>query len=507
MKKTLLSLAACAMMAGTADAAMYIVGDPAGKWSPQTGIEMTEADGGYKWTGNVASGQWFAFATQLLDSDDWDTFNSTYRLNPQDNGTFAEAGEYTLEIGGKDRAFQGNGENVTFFIKEVGGVYTLTVTEHETIPLYLIGQPDGHQWSPMEGIRMKNVDGGWEWSGFVAETDYFAFATQLMDSEDWDTFNANYRISPDENGVAATTGEYPLHLGNPEGACHGNNTNVTYFVKEVDGAYTLVVTENGEPVIPDDPGFPEDATWSVVGQFNNWGQDPDFQMTKIRDGVWKATMYNFSGEFKFRANNSWDINLGIDGEVGTIEGDGDFALVVNGGNFYIPEEVEEVIFELDVKNLKLTVDGLTPSMLALRGSFVDWAFEWSYLFMEVDEGIYSLYLDGIEADWEFKISDQEWTEFYTTGVSDMKAGEIYPLIDRDGPNMGVDNSYTDVTMFLNLEDEYFTFYGELAAVEAVNEIATGKARFFNLQGVEVTNPSNGIFVRVMNGKSEKITVK
>ncbi len=388
MKKSLLAFAACAMLAGSANAALYLIGDPAGAWSPQTGIEMTEADGGWKWTGTVEANQWFAFATQLLDSDDWDTFNSTYRLNPQDNNTVAGAGEYTLVVGGKDKAFKGNG------------------------------------------------------------------------------------------------------------------AEVTYFIKEADGVYTLTVTEEGE--VPEQPK----AEWGVVGSFNNWGENPDFKMTEIRDGVWKATMYDFSGDFKFRANESWDINYGpAEGEKVLVEADGSFPVGATDANFNIPEEVEEVILELDLNNMTLTVDGLTPSFLALRGSFIDWNFEWSYCFTEVEDDVYMLYLDGVEKDWEFKISDQDWTEYYTTGVTDMKAGEIYELADPNASNMGVDNNYTEVTMFLNLEDGYFTFFGEVSDSVALNEIANGKARYFNMQGVEVSNPSDGIYIRVINGKSEKISVK
>lgn len=378
------------MLAGSADAAIYIVGDPAGAWSPVKGIEMKEVDGGYKWTGTIASDKWFAFATQLLDKEDWDTFNSTYRLNPSVNNTVAAPGEFGLILGGKDNSFKGCGAEVTFFIKETDGAYTLTVS-----------------------------------------------------------------------------------------------------------------SESDVPVVPDDP---VEEKWGVVGQFNNWGETPDFAMTEIRPGVWKATMYDFSGEFKFRANSDWSHNYGP-AEEALIEADGVFPIGETNSNFKIEEEVEEVILELDLNNMTLTVDGLTPSMLALCGSFIDWDFEWSYLFQEVDDDVYMLYLDGVEKDWRFKITDKDWTEYYTTGVTDMKSGEMYPFVDRDAGNMGVDNDYTEVSMFFDLEENIFWFQGEVSTSVASMEIANGKARYFNIQGVEVTNPSDGIFIRVINGKSEKITVK
>ena len=40
----------------------------------------------------------------------------------------------------------------------------------------------------------------------------------------------------------------------------------------------------------------------------------------------------------------------------------------------------------------------------------------------------------------------------------------------------------------------------IAGIEAEN----GEAVYFNLQGVRVQNPENGIFIRVQNGKATKI---
>ncbi|MDE6803884.1 MAG: hypothetical protein K2J29_04555 [Muribaculaceae bacterium] len=48
MKKSLLTLASFALMAGSANA-MYLIGAPAGEWNPAVGIEMEEVDGGWQW--------------------------------------------------------------------------------------------------------------------------------------------------------------------------------------------------------------------------------------------------------------------------------------------------------------------------------------------------------------------------------------------------------------------------------------------------------------------------
>lgn len=126
MKKSLLAAAAVAMMS-TSASAMYIVGDIVeGGWSPANGIEMTAVEGGWEWTGNMAAGQYFAFATQLEPSGDWDTFNSTYRLGPDANNTVAGEGEFALSF--KETSFKGAGADCTYFVKEENGAYTLKVT-------------------------------------------------------------------------------------------------------------------------------------------------------------------------------------------------------------------------------------------------------------------------------------------------------------------------------------------------------------------------------------------
>lgn len=50
--------------------------------------------------------------------------------------------------------------------------------------------------------------------------------------------------------------------------------------------------------------------------------------------------------------------------------------------------------------------------------------------------------------------------------------------------------------------------GESAGVETISkEIKSGEAVYYNIQGVKVANPSNGLFIKVQDGKSSKVLVK
>lgn len=368
--------------------------------------------------------------------------------------------------------------------------------------MYLIGAPAG-EWNPAVGIEMEEVDGGWQWIGYVGLSDYFAFATQLDKSGDWDNFNANYRLSPEQDGTAAAQGVYMLHSGTPEGAFHGLDTECTYFVSEVEGEYTLTVTVNGE--VPPTP----EATWGVIGSFNDWADD--VPMTKVADGVWSVTMPELDGEFKFRANNSWDVNYGGKEYSFDIYEDGNYQLEANGLNFII-DDATDVTLTLDLNNMVVSVTGYVsvPKMLALRGNFIDWEWEWGYYFMESEEpGVYFLYLDAVDADWEFKIANQDWSEQYTTQNPDMVAGEVYDLTVNDGSsaNMGVAQAYTDVLMTLDLNNNTLSFTGNgMSGVSSV-ETTDSAAEYFNMQGIRVNNPVKGVYIRVVDGKSEKVMIK
>lgn len=92
---------------------MYIVGSPAGYWDPKNGIELTEVDGSWQWTGTVGLNEYFAFATEIGDFD-WDTFNSQYRIGPTIYDALARPGEMKL-YQGMQYSLRGNGGGVSIY--------------------------------------------------------------------------------------------------------------------------------------------------------------------------------------------------------------------------------------------------------------------------------------------------------------------------------------------------------------------------------------------------------
>ena len=71
-----------------------------------------------------------------------------------------------------------------------------------------------------------------------------------------------------------------------------------------------------------------------------------------------------------------------------------------------------------------------------------------------------------------------------------------------------DGDPTKTSDFNALPGHIYTTAGDRGVYSGVNNITSdpsdAPARYFNMQGVRVLNPSNGIYIRVINGKAEKV---
>lgn len=471
MRKLLLSLLAVGAMAVPANA-LYLIGNPAGGFSPSKGIEMDEIDGlgheTWTWTGEMQENDYFAFATKLLDApteenNTWNEFNANYRLSPAADGTEAVNGVFPLHFGAPDVAFKnvgtyskycvtrdaegeynlnvtliaaypytspynewsligefndwngdvemtrvndnvwtvtvdklagqfkfrankdwklniGSGDDATVLPEKSlqfavdGGNFEIAETENVTLTLdleagtltfgeptiveketmYLIGEPAG-RWDPSVGIEMNKTAEGWVWEGAIGQNQGYAFATQLGKENveggenTWDDFNKNYRLSPAENNLEAVDGDFPLYSGNSSNAFKGMNTYSKYTItKNEEGEYNLNIL-----LIAAQPVSSPLNKWSLIGAFNGW--NGDVEMTQVSDSVWTVTVDKLDGDFKFRANKNWKLNLGAVSEDKAAVSFGNlYAAATDGPNFNIAE-AENVTLRINTDNMTLSV--------------------------------------------------------------------------------------------------------------------------------------------------------
>ena len=161
MKKTftlILSLVV-ALMTLQASAAMYIVGNgPFGNWEPDGGVQMTSQGSGTYTYSTVVSGEvYFVFGDGR--SSNWTTFNNNYRYGPS-------TGDTQVPIDGTWTTTQKAGDHGAYYFTGDGSTYTFTFDQNNkrfkitgeggTVDpgvLYILGEVNGHGWSPAAGRR------------------------------------------------------------------------------------------------------------------------------------------------------------------------------------------------------------------------------------------------------------------------------------------------------------------------------------------------------------------
>ncbi len=158
----------------------------------------------------------------------------------------------------------------------------------------------------------------------------------------------------------------------------------------------------------------------------------------------------------------------------------------------------------------------------LRGGMNDWGApeDWR---METSDGI-TYWFDcqgatAIPAATEFKIADAGWAqinygaagivaaddefpnEFYYNGNNSITEEEYTGTIKAILPEELGDGSVMLVYLYPTIVD-----HGN-AGVSNVNVDANAPAVYYNLQGVEVVNPANGLFIKVQGNTVSKVLVK
>lgn len=279
------------------------------------------------------------------------------------------------------------------------------------------------------------------------------------------------------------------------------------------------------------------ADFFVVGSningVSSWwdgGDDPEFKvpghMKDMGNGIWKWEGTELGTGFKLN-NGTWDAPTNFGGNGAEIEEGEEYELGI-GSNANIMlwncAVVKKPVVTLNVSN----PDAPTVIVEGEWGGTIDWYLtgmtvagerDWNVLdneaancFKAVDdeEGIFVIDAYTIEdEEGSFKVSSTGYGAEY--GTTD---GEI-TFIDAENMSaelepwagQGGDVPYTltpgDYKITWNLNDKAIVFEGADTAVEgiAAEEV---EYTYYNMQGVKVANPVNGVFVKVAGKKALKV---
>lgn len=189
---------------------------------------------------------------------------------------------------------------------------------------FLAASGYGNDWTPSDAVRIAApLDDPEDFEGFVNMAVDGAQYKFLPTSE---SFDGDYGDTGDSDGTFSGTIEQDgeVNCGTPDGTAgyylvRMNTEDLTYSLQKTDWALTGAATPNGWPDDADPVGTADqDMTY-----------DPDNQ-------IWFIDVNLTAGEFKFRANDAWDINLGADDNGdGSMDFGGGNLSVDNGGNYRV----------------------------------------------------------------------------------------------------------------------------------------------------------------------------
>ena len=265
-------------------------------------VNVTEAQ--------AADGWWWKIIPQSTwETGEWlETDYSQY--GPAEDGTTALTGALMPRLNGADPGagkFMESGPwKLTINMEDLTYEFSSAVTE-----LYTPGNANG--WDVAGSQKLPTTD-FINYNGFAYLNGEFKFTN----APNWD--GINYGAGAEEGTISTTGG----NLSAEEGVywCSVNIPELTYSLTEI-------------------------TSISMIGNFNGWGGDEELTQTS-NPLIWTGTLTipsGDNGEWKFRMNHDWGINLG------GVEAD----LVPNGGNLISAEGTYTVTLDLTAVPYACTV--------------------------------------------------------------------------------------------------------------------------------------------------------
>ena len=274
------------------------------------------------------------------------------------------------------------------------------------------------------------------------------------------------------------------------------------------------------------------AQMYVCGNGVGLGWEPATPLEVTAEGGFYTTTIADLVEFKISSTKGdWDaFNAGaytvnyVEENIGTA-----VELTPSDANISAPWKGEwTIVVAQDFSTIKMTTTTPKPDPNAkpevyVRGTVNGWAGDaetlapWKFTYVSEDDEAYTYYFDCKDATTittadEFKIADADWgaINYGAGGEAELDEEMVWNYNDN---NTTVAADYTGTIEFvlskIAKEPALVTFHTEF--LSGINNIAVDNAnapvQYFNLQGVEVANPENGIYIRRQGNKATKVLVK
>lgn len=441
---------------------------------------------------------------------------------------------YTYALGGGDLSMAGTVENAVLTLDT--NKKTLLVTgkakENDYDVIYITGD-FGSGWSDDVTKYPLTLKEGTDnvWTGeykFTAANNYFKMKA------------GSNIYGPDSDTKVVFGEEYTAKLG----------SSVAYVLNPGTYTFTFTLDKNapsGKLVVSSDQPVTYPETFFIIGNVNgkDWAANNGIELEKIGEGLFKGqaklgtALGTPFGYFSFTEalGTSWDT---IGTRYGAKTSDffpqiGQPCEITYGTNAYkLPGDlIYEFTVDLVNKTIlcqvvKEVVMPTPPEKLALEvGTSTGMTMAWNATYNEL-----SVTGAVTTATAEVTLAIPEGFDNYlyidpTQGGGPQiepltrAAAEWLPVSEALAMGMQYGNKFTvaadgqehPFNLYLVANEQFDSANLYLLTVKIQQETgveaieAAGEAQYFNLQGVKVANPEKGIYVKVVNGKASKVTVK
>lgn len=488
---------------------------------------MTENNGAWEWTGTVVAGEFGIQEQTNGEQTAWISANGTTTVN--------DVGEYAAKYNGSNWKSSLAGE-YTFSFNPT--TMKLTITGQGTTPdpdpdpqptvrYALHGTITGDpSWASVE---LTENSGKYEWTGGVVAGE---FGIKIMDQSGEQTGWIS-ATSADEATISAE-GTYNTSSNGKSNWSSTLEGNYTFSFDPTANALTITKYEGDIEIV---------KSYAFKGTITN-GESTEWistAMTEEEDGSWSWSGTVDTGDFgiQYLENGVQKTWYASADESSAIAEAGDYNAKENGTNWAL-SLTGDVTLKFNPTTLVLTVVGgtvtpdpdpdpdpdptvETPENVYLTGNFEN---SWSTsnpITMEKEGNKFT-------AKAQLKASSSESTDGYFTFIT--AKGENWNAVnvsDRYGAQTkdeaialstdvtykvfkaGVDASAANSwklaagTYLFTIDFESKTVRVDLSdGVENIEATEEEEVEYYNLQGVKVANPSNGVYIRVVNGKATKV---
>lgn len=238
---------------------------------------------------------------------------------------------------------------------------------------------------------------------------------------------------------------------------------------------------------------------------------------KINDGTWDNNDLNFgAGELLVLGENYYCVAAGSSGNIAFAESEG-----VSFSGLNNPKVVLNVANAPEEIIIVVTGEKTGVIKWYITGTFNDWKIDEDEAAIELEDlGGKKYEAKGVEFTEDtitedgyntFKISSTGWADQFGQGDSGIEFGAgvdegVLDIVGGEGgacPFYGIgkyDVEWDGNSHYIKFTESAGDFVNEIVA-------ANGQAVYYNLQGARVSEPTNGIFIQTLNGKSSKVLIR